>query len=63
MPVFPGLVTHNNANEAIIDATGNQVKGLGVFATISGKNPNRNSLSASVRSEGYVAIVKHVDKI
>ena len=63
MPVFPGLVTHNNANEAIIDVTGNQVKGLGVFATISGTTPNRNSLSASVRSEGYVAIVKDVDKI
>ena len=63
MPIFPGLVTHNNPNEAIIDVTGNQVKGFGVFATISGTTPNRNSLSASVRSEGYVAIVKDVDKI
>ena len=63
MPIFPGLVTHNNPNEAIIDVTGNQVKGFGVFATISGTAPNRNSLSASVRSEGYVAIVKDVDKI
>jgi len=63
MPIFPGLVTHNNPNEAIIDVTGNQVKGFGVFATISGTPPNRNSLSASVRSEGYAAIVKDVDKI
>lgn len=63
MPIFPGLVTHNNPNEAIIDVTGNQVKGFGVFASISGAAPNRNSLSESVRSEGYVAIVKDVDKI
>lgn len=63
MPIFPGLVTHNNPNEAIIDVTGNQVKGFGVFASISGTTPNRNSLSESVRSEGYVAIVKDVDKI
>ena len=63
MPIFPGLVTHNNPNEAIIDVTGNQVKGFGVFAAISGATPNRNSLSPSVRSEGYAAIVKDVDKI
>ena len=62
MPVFPGLVTHNNANEAIIDVTGNQVKGFGVFATISGTAPNRDSLSASVRSEGFIAVVTGLDK-
>lgn len=61
MPIFPGLVTHNNPNEAIIDVTGNQVKGLGVFATISGVAPNRNSLSPSVRCEGYIALVKDLD--
>jgi hypothetical protein len=61
MPVFPGLVTHNNPFEAIIDVTGNQVKGIGVFATISGTTPNRDSLSASVRSEGYIALVKDLD--
>jgi hypothetical protein len=62
MPIFPGLVTHNNPNEAIIDVTGNQVKGFGVFATISGTAPNRDSLSASVRSEGFIAVVTGLDK-
>lgn len=62
MPIFPGLVTHNNPNEAIIDVTGNQVKGFGVFATISGATPNRDSLSASVRSEGFIAVVTGLDK-
>lgn len=62
MPIFPGLVTHNNPNEAIIDVTGNQVKGFGVFATISGTTPNRDSLSASVRSEGFIAVVTGLDK-
>ena len=62
MPIFPGLVTHNNPNEAIIDVTGNQVKGFGVFATISGSTPNRDSLSASVRSEGFIAVVTGLDK-
>jgi hypothetical protein len=62
MPTFPGLVLHNNANEPIVDLTGNQVKGLGVFASISGTTPSRNSLSASIRSEGYIAVITGLDK-
>ena len=31
MPIFPGPVSHNNANAPILDATGNQIKGFGFF--------------------------------
>lgn len=53
MPIFPGPVSHNNPNAPILDATGNQVKGFGFFATTSA----RALLSSNLRVEGFLAIV------
>ena len=53
MPVFPGEVTHNNPNAKILDLTKNQVKGIGMFDTVS----ERNALDERMRHEGYIAIV------
>ena len=53
MPIFPGPVSHNNPNAPILDATGNQVKGFGFFATTSA----RALLSSNLRAEGFLAIV------
>jgi len=53
MPIFPGPVSHNNANAPILDATGNQVKGFGFFADTTA----RAALNANLRVEGFLAIV------
>lgn len=53
MPIFPGPVSHNNANAPILDATGNQVKGFGFFANTSA----RDSLSTNLQVDGFLAIV------
>jgi hypothetical protein len=53
MPIFPGPVSHNNPNQPIVDATVNQVKGLGFFADVAA----RDSLSANLQSSGYFAVV------
>ena len=53
MPIFPGPVSHNNPNAPILDATGNQVKGLGFFATTG----ERDALDANLREGGFLAIV------
>ncbi len=53
MPIFPGPVSHNNPNAPILDATGNQVKGLGFFANTG----ERDALDANLREGGFLAIV------
>lgn len=53
MPIFPGPVSHNNANAPILDATGNQVKGLGFFDDTTA----RNNLGADLQAVGFLAIV------
>jgi len=58
MPRFPGYVKHNNPNAAIIKLEENQVKGMGIFDDSSA----RTLLSPALRVEGYVAVVKDVDK-
>lgn len=54
MPVFPGLVRHNNSTEAIIDVTQDQVKGLGLFDSTS----DRSSLSDKVQTNGFLAVTQ-----
>jgi len=53
MPIFPGPVSHNNANAPILDATGNQVKGFGFFDDTS----ERDALSTNLQATGFLAIV------
>ena len=53
MPIFPGPVSHNNANAPILDATANQVVGFGFFDTIQ----SRSLLSSDLHAVGYLAIV------
>jgi hypothetical protein len=53
MPIFPGPVSHNNANAPILDATGNQIKGFGFFADTT----ERDGLSTNLQVDGFLAIV------
>jgi hypothetical protein len=53
MPIFPGPVSHNNANAPILDATGNQIKGFGFFDNTT----ERNDLDANLQVDGFLAIV------
>lgn len=53
MPIFPGPVSHNNANAPILDATGNQIKGFGFFDNTT----ERNGLDANLQVDGFLAIV------
>lgn len=60
MPLgLPDYIKCNNANEPIIKLDEKQVQGTGIIATLSDKN----TLSASLRVEGYQAYVKETDKI
>lgn len=59
MPLgLPDYIKCNNANEPIIKLDENQVKGMGIFADTAA----RNNLSINLRVEGYVAVVKDIDK-
>lgn len=53
MPIFPGPVSHNNANAPILDATGNQIKGFGFFDDTAA----RDALSTNLQVVGFLAIV------
>lgn len=53
MPIFPGPVSHNNANAPILDATGNQIKGFGFFDDTS----ERDALSSNLQVVGFLALV------
>jgi|TARA_R100000030_G_scaffold87190_1_gene70797 hypothetical protein len=53
MPIFPGPVSHNNANAPILDATGNQIKGFGFFDDTTA----RDNLSTNLQVVGFLAIV------
>ncbi len=53
MPIFPGPVSHNNANAPILDATGNQIKGFGFFNDTTA----RDNLSTNLQVVGFLAIV------
>lgn len=54
MPIkYPDFLQHNNPDEVLIDATGNQIKGFGFFANTSA----RDDLDANLRVSGFLAIV------
>lgn len=54
MPGFAGKVFHNNADRPIVDVSDNQVKGLGIFASVS----DRNNLDSTVRTDGFLALTQ-----
>ena len=64
MPILSGSVRVNSATGAVLDLTDSnnnsrsgrsQVKGVGVFSSLS----NRNSVADNLRSQGYMAVVKN----
>ncbi len=53
MPVFfPDNLKHNNANRPVLDIGNNQVKGLGIFSSVS----DRNALDSTVQTDGFLAL-------
>ena len=59
MPLFPGLISHNNPNQPILDLNERQVKGIGIFDSVA----SRNTLNVSIRTIGHLSIVSDVDKL
>ena len=52
MPGFAGKVFHNNANRPVVDVADNQVKGLGIFSSVS----DRNALDSTIQTDGFLAL-------
>jgi hypothetical protein len=52
MPGFAGKVFHNNANRPVVDVADNQVKGLGIFSSVS----DRNALDPTIQTDGFLAL-------
>ncbi len=50
---YPDFLQHNNPDQVLIDATGNQIKGFGFFTDTNA----RNQLSENLRVSGFLAIV------
>jgi len=54
MPIkYPDFLQHNNPDAVLIDATENQTKGFGFFATTG----DRDDLDVALQTTGYIAIV------
>lgn len=58
MPVFPGLVSHNNANRPVLDATSNQIKGFGFFDSAT----ERSALNQTIQTRGFLAVTQVSDQ-
>lgn len=55
MPVlFPDNLKHNNDNRPILDLGNNQVKGMGIFASVS----DRDNLDSTIRTDGFLALTQ-----
>jgi len=53
MPVlFPDNLKHNNANRPVLDIGNNQVKGMGIFASVA----DRNALDSTIQTDGFLAL-------
>jgi len=50
--LFPDNLKHNNDNRPILDVSNNQVKGLGIFASVS----DRNALDSTIQTDGFLAL-------
>ena len=67
MPEFDGQLQRSASNATLVSldfSDGSQIKGIGIFESISGSTPpTRDGLPTANRSDGYIAIVKDVDKV
>lgn len=54
MPIFPGLVSHNNPNRPVLDASAKQIKGFGLFSSTS----ERTSLDSTIQTGGFLAVTQ-----
>lgn len=52
--LFPDNLKHNNDNRPILDVNNNQVKGLGIFASIA----DRNALDSTIQTDGFLALTQ-----
>lgn len=66
MPEFDGVLQRSGNGDILVNLNkpdGSQVRGVGIFASISGATPNRNGLSTLNRVDGYIAVVQDVGKV
>ena len=66
MPEFDGALVRSADNAMLVNlnkAAGSQIRGVGIFTSISGTAPNRDSLPANNQVDGYIAVVQDVDKV
>ena len=67
MPEFDGQLQRSASNATLVSldfSDGSQIRGLGIFESINGATqPTRDSLPAANRTDGYIAVVKDVDKV
>ena len=67
MPEFDGQLQRSASNATLVSldfSDGSQIRGLGIFESINGSTqPTRNSLPTANRADGYIAVVKSVNKV
>lgn len=66
MPQFDGALQRSTLSGMLVDINkpeGSQIRGVGIFASINGAQPNRNSLSTDNRVDGYISVIQDIDKI
>lgn len=66
MPEFDGALVRSADNAMLVNlnkSAGSQIRGVGIFASISGTAPNRNSLPSNNQVDGYIAVIQDVDKV
>lgn len=66
MPEFDGALVRSADIDMLVNlnkAAGSQIRGVGIFASISGTAPNRNSLPSNNQVDGYIAVIQDVDKV
>ena len=67
MPEFDGQLQRSASNATLVSldfSDGSQIRGLGIFESINGSTqPTRDSLPSANRANGYIAVVKNVNKV
>jgi len=67
MPEFDGQLQRSASNATLVSldfSDGSQIRGLGIFESINGSTqPTRDSLPTANRANGYIAVVKNVNKV
>lgn len=67
MPEFDGALFRASDTDMLVNlnkSAGSQIRGLGIFESVSGATqPTRDSLPSNNRCDGYIAVIKNVDKV